>query len=71
MTTTFRAVLVLIGALVVYVSAFAFWWQRSPHISRVLGGRQAQVVEFQYNTLIYYTLPVWLPALKYMELVCG
>ena len=60
-----------LGALVLYVSTFSYWWLTSPTKELVIQGHKVHEVQFTYNKVSYYTGPIWIPAFWFMQHVCG
>jgi len=63
------AVLIL---LLLYVGTFSVWWLRSPNQTvGTYNGTWVHIVELRFNKFHWHTKFIWIPALLFMDKVCG
>jgi hypothetical protein len=60
--------IVLIG---IYIGTFSYWWFSSPTKMMMIKGKQVRVVEFHYNSLLWHTEVIWVPAFLFVDNICG
>jgi hypothetical protein len=50
-----------------YASVFTWCWLKSPSRTELMNGIEVHYVEFHYNSLLWYTRPIWTPAFWFVE----
>ncbi len=65
------AVFCSILVLGIYIGTFSYWWFSSPTKIEMWKGKQVCFVEFHYNSFLWHTEIIWVPAFLFVEKVCG